>query len=104
MRVCYKQQVGEEKDIPGGAVQGAPLGLWIFLFINDSAGPKPMNQSKGTIITQPMSINQRKKIKRTKKNRIDDFSLLSSIDLKKTLLANTEPVPYRSRTEHTLPR
>ena len=51
-----------------------------------------------------MSMNKRKKIKRTKKKRIDDFSLLSSIDLKKTLLANTEPVPYRSRTEHTLPR
>ena len=105
MRVRYKQQVGEEKDIPGGAAQGAPLGLWIFLFMIDSAGPKPMNQHIGDIITQP--INRRKKMERTKKKWIDDFSLFASIDLKKTLLPDTEPlrpVPYRNRTEHTLPR
>ena len=64
-----------------------------------------MNQHIGDIITQP--INRRKKMERTKKKWIDDFSLFASIDLKKTLLANTEPVrpvPYRSRTEQILPR
>ena len=61
MMVCYKQQVGEEKDIPGGAAQGAPLSLWIFLFIYDSAGPKPMNQSKGTIINHTTHVNEQKK-------------------------------------------
>ena len=32
LRVRYKQQVGEEKDIPGGAGQGVPGGLWIFCY------------------------------------------------------------------------
>ena len=64
-----------------------------------------MNQHIGDIITQP--INRRKKMERTKKKWIDDFSLFASIDLKKTLLPDTEPVrpvPYRNRTEHILPR
>ena len=64
LRVRYKQQVGEEKDIPGGAAQGAPLGLWIFLFMIDSAGPKPNTQSIGHIITQP--LNKRVKIPHTR--------------------------------------
>lgn len=105
LRVRYKQQVGEEKDIPGGAAQGAPLGLWIFLFMIDSAGPKPNTQSIGHIITQPM--NKRVKMEKTKKKWIDDFSLFASIDLKKKLVPDTEPmrpVQHRNRTEHKLPR
>ena len=40
LRVRFKQHVGEEKYIPGGAGQGVPIGLWIFLVLNDSSGPK----------------------------------------------------------------
>ena len=54
MRVRYKQQVGEEQDIPGGGAQGAPLGLWIFQFMIDRAGPKENPQKIGQVITQPM--------------------------------------------------
>ena len=82
-----------------------PLGLWIFLFMIDSAGPKASNQSLGNIITQPM--NRRKKMERSKKKWIDDFTLLSSIDLKRCLVtdpAPVRPVPWRRRTEHILPR
>ena len=42
-----------------------------------------------------------------KKKWIDDFTVLASIDLKRTLVANTEPlrpVGYHGRTEHLLPR
>ena len=105
IRVRYKQLVGEEKDIPGGGAQGAPLGLWIFLFMIDSAGPQSTEQSIGNIITQPM--NSRKKMEKTKKKWIDDFTLLASIDLKKTLVPNNNPerpVPYRGRKEQILPR
>ena len=34
LRVRFKQHVGEEKDIPGGAGQGVPIGLWIFFSVN----------------------------------------------------------------------
>jgi hypothetical protein len=105
LRVRYKQQVGEEKDIPGGAGQGVPAGLWIFLLLIDSAGPKANIQPIGQIITQP--LNSRTKIEKTKKKWIDDFTVLAAFDLKKTLVRNTQPtrpVPYRGRTEHTMPR
>ena len=65
LRVWYKQLVGEERDIPGGGAQGAPLGLWIFQFLIDSAGPKPNPQTIGNIITQP--INRRQTMEKTKK-------------------------------------
>ena len=105
LRVRYKQNIGEEQDIPGGGGQGVPLGLWIFLFMIDSAGPKSNSQTLGNIITQPM--NKRKKMERGKKKWIDDFTLLSSIDLKRCLVSDpapVRPVPWRGRTEHILPR
>ena len=105
LRVRYKQQVGEEKDIPGGAGQGVPAGLWIFLLLIDAAGPRANIEPLGKIITQP--LNSRKKIEKTKKKWIDDFTVLAALDLKNTLVPNTEPtrpVPYRGRTEHMLPR
>ena len=105
IRVRYKQQVGEEKDIPGGAGQGVPAGLLIFLLLIDAAGPRANIEPIGKTITQP--LNSRKKIAKTKKKWIDDFTVLAAIDLKNTLVPNTEPtrpVPYRGRTEHMLPR
>ena len=42
----------------------------------------------------------------TKKKYTDDFTVLASINLKKTLVPNiqpTRPVPFRGRTEHSLP-
>ena len=66
LRVCFKQQVGEEKDIQGGAGQGVPIGLWIFLLSIDSFGPKANTEPIGSIITQP--LNKRRRIDKTKKN------------------------------------
>ena len=46
-------------------------------------------------------------MQKEKKKWIDDFTVLAAIDLKNTLVPNTEPtrpVPYRGRTEHMLPR
>ena len=70
-----------------------------------AAGPKANIEPLGQIITQP--LKHRRKIEKTKKKWIDDFTVLAAFDLKKTLLRNTDPtrpVPYRGRTEHIMPR
>ena len=104
LKVRYKGEIGEEKKIFGGAGQGAPLGLWIFLFMIDKAGPKINSVPLGQIITQPQK--NRKKIETTKKKWVDDFTILAAMDLKEVLVndpAPTRPVPFRSRTGHILP-
>jgi hypothetical protein len=40
LRVRYKGEIGQEQQICGGAGQGVPLGLWIFTFMIDKAGPR----------------------------------------------------------------
>lgn len=105
LKIRYKKKVGEEEDIPGGAAQGGPLGLWVFLFMIDCAGPKTNTEPIGQIITKP--IKQRKRMSKTKKKWIDDFTVLACIDLKNTLVVNREPVrpvQFHERTEHLLPR
>ena len=84
--------------------QDVPIGLWIFVVLIDSSGPKPNIEPIGSIITQPQ--NSRKRIDEAKKKLIDFFSGLAAIDLKKTLVINIHPiqlVPFRGRTEHSLP-
>ena len=107
MRVRYKGKIGEAKDIPGGAGQGAPLGMWIFLFMIDQAGPKSSPIPLGEIITK--SEKRREKLEHGKQKFVDDFTILTALNLKKTLIKDTNPniehpaVPYRSRTGHVLP-
>ena len=106
LAVRYKGLVGEKRDIFGGGGQGSPLGMWIFLFMIDRAGPKANEISIGKTITQP--LNRRKRIEKDKKKWVDDFTILTAVDLKKDLITprNSEsvrPVPYRSRTGHILP-
>ena len=105
LRVKYKSKLSAEKDIYGGGGQGCPLGFWIFCFMIDKAGPKSDPKPIGQIITQP--INRRQTIEKTKKKWVDDFTVLTSVDLKQRLVpdpAPTRPVPQRGRTEHLLPR
>ena len=107
MKVRYKGKIGEGKDIPGGAGQGAPLGMWIFLFMIDQAGPKSSPTPLGEIITKPEK--KREKIEKGKQKFIDDFTVLTSINLKKDLIKDTNPniehpVPFRCRTGHILPK
>ena len=104
LKVRYKGEVGEEKDIFGGGAQGAPLGMWIFLFMIDKAGPKTNPAPLGQIITQP--LKKRKRMETAKKKWIDDFTILAAIDFKNVLAndpAPVRPVPFRSRTGHILP-
>jgi hypothetical protein len=105
LKIRYKNKIGKEEYIPGGAAQGGPLGLWVFLFMIDCAGPERSPETIGMSITKPPK--QRKRMYKTKKKWIDDFTVLSSIDLKRTLENNRKqvrPVNYHDRTEHILPR
>ena len=105
LQVRFKQKVGKSQDIPGGGGQGLPLGFWIFCFMIDKAGPRANPTQLGQIITQPM--RQRNPMEVTKKKWVDDFTLLTSVDLKKSLVIDPNPVrplQFRSRTQHILPR
>ena len=104
LRVRYKGEVGEEMDIFGGGGQGTPIGLWIFLFMIDKAGPKSNPAPLGEIMTKP--LNKRERMEKTKKKWVDDFTLLAAMDLKNSLKNDPSPVypaPFRSRTGHVLP-
>ena len=71
----------------------------------DCAGPRTNTESIGQTITKPQK--ERKRMDKTKKKWMDDFTVLAYIDLKKTLVTNQEPVrpvQYHERTEHVLPR
>ena len=73
----------------------------------DRAGPKPNPIPLGEIITK--SEKRRENIKEGKQKFVDDFTVLTSVNLKKSLLKDTDPdrelpVPFRSRTGHILPR
>ena len=74
------------------------------MFIIDKAGPKRNIQTIGQTISQPM--NQRKPMDRSKKKHIDDFTVLTNLNLKTNLVPDpnpTRPVTYRGRTEQILP-
>ena len=104
LRFCYNSKTGKEKEIFGVGGKGTVLGLWIFMFIIDKAGPKRSIQTIGQTISQPM--NQRKPMDRSKKKHIDDFTVLTNLNLKTNLVPDpnpTRPVTYRGRTEQILP-
>ena len=105
LKVKYKSQMSQEKDLYGSAGQGLPLSFWIFCFMIDRAGPKQNPKTIGEIITQPR--NEREIMVKTHKKWVDDFTVLTSIDLKRDLQSDpnpVRPVPQRGRTEHLLPR
>ena len=54
MRVRFKGLLSDEKDIPGGGGQGCLLGMWLFLFLINYAGPPHQQQPLGEIITKPI--------------------------------------------------
>ena len=83
LRIKYKSKISKKWDIFGGGGQGCPLGFWIFCFMIDRAGPRANQKTIGETITQP--IKQRQKIDKTKKQWVDDFTVLASVDLKQHL-------------------
>ena len=105
LRIKYKSKISREWDIYGRGGQGCPLGFWIFCFMIDQAGPRANQEALGKTITRP--IKQRQRIEKTKKKWVDDFSVLASIDLKKHLEIDpnpVQPVPRRGRHHQILPQ
>ena len=106
LRVRYKGKISEENELNAGAGQGCLLGLWCFLFLCNSAGPKRESKSIGEVITQP--LKRRQPLRVMKKKWVDDLTVLISINLKKTLVQNDMqqlilPLNYHDRTGHSLP-
>ena len=89
-----------------GCGQGTLLGLFCFCITFNGAGPKPLEEDIGKMITQPRRT--RKPLPAAKKKWVDDLSLYVPIRLKENLTLDARPdivrpVTYHGRTEHTLP-
>ena len=84
----------------------AILAMFCFCITFNGAGPKPIKQNIGQIITQPKRT--RKPIPAGKKKWVDDLTLTVPISLKENLIQDTrtttaKPVPYHGRTGQRLP-
>ena len=105
LRVRYKGKLSQEKNLQAGAGQGCLLGLWCFLLLLNFAGPEGENETIGVKFTQP--LHRRKPIPVMKKKWGDDMSILTSLNLIKSLHIDEEksllkPVSYHNRTGHAL--
>ena len=91
--------------MPGGTSAGTILGLNFFLIMFNKAGPPANPISIGQQISQPR--RKRKPIKKCKVKWIDDMTLCTAVDLKRSLVKEDRPVPrplsFHARTEHRLP-
>ena len=97
----YKGSDSERKQLPGGSPQGTRLGMFLFLIMINFAGfpLHEIERETGKVIT----MNRRKPMMKLHLKYVDDLSYLTSIDLKKKLVENTDPirpVSYHNRTEH----
>ena len=105
--VRFQGKQSRKAPLDSGCGQGTLLGLFCFCITFNGAGPKPIEQSIGQIITQPMK--RRKEIPAGKKKWVDDLTLTVPISLKENLIQDTRattarPVPYHGRTGHRLPK
>lgn len=104
--VRFQGKQSRKAALNSGCGQGTLLGLFCFCITFNGAGPKPMKESIGKIITQPK--NKRKPIPAGKKKWVDDLTLTVPISLKENLIQDTRattarPVPYHGRTGQRLP-
>ena len=56
----YITTTNEDYNFTYNAAQGGPLGLWVFLFMIDCAGPRASTEPIGQIITKPTKQRKRK--------------------------------------------
>ena len=106
LRIRYKGLISNEKGINAGLGQGSLLGLWCFLLLINFAGPQNVPSQLGLRITQNQNV--RKPLDVLKKSWVDDLVIMTSVDLKAKSVINPSlreegPVPFHSRTLHSLP-
>ena len=94
--VCFQGKQSRKAPLDSGCGQGTLLRFFCFCITFNGAGPKPIEQSIGQIITQPMK--RRKLIPAGKKKWVDDLTLTVAISLKENLIQDTRatrarPVP-----------
>ena len=103
--VRYRNETSTAKQMPGGLAAGTILGLNCFLILFNGAGPASNPVGIGRLISQPMT--KRKPMKKGKVKWVDDATIATALDLKKSLVPEDRPVPrpvpYHGRTEHRLP-
>ena len=102
--VRYKGKHSSRKTMPGGTPQGTILGLFLFLIIVNSAGFKHLEKNLGSKIT--LGLNKRTPLPYNHMKYVDDLSLVKSMNLRKCLINNpnpVHPVTYHDRTHHLLP-
>jgi hypothetical protein len=104
--VRFNGKQSRKAPLNSGCGQGTLLGLFCFCIMFNGAGPKPLKEEIGRIITQPRRM--RKPIPSAKKKWVDDLSVYVPIRLKENLVLDSRPdtarpVPYHGRTGHHLP-
>ena len=98
--VRHKKTQSKKKMLPGGSPQGTRLGMLLFLILINLAGfsQDELVKNVGEVITQPFKL--RKPMDKIHLKYIDDLTLGTRLDLKRTLIKDPNPTPIRPLTYH----
>ena len=105
MKVRYKGNTTDSKQLPGGGPQGSLLGGFLFLILINLCGFPDQDHN----VAEQICNGRRKFVPTTLHAKyVDDMTILESIDLKKNLVPHPDPNrprpdPFRCRTGHALP-
>ena len=103
--IRYRNETSNSRQMPGGVAAGTILGLNCFLILFNGAGPAANPSGLGQLMCQPKT--KRRLIKKAKVKWVDDATICTALDLKKSLVPEDRPVPrpvpFHGRTEHRLP-
>ena len=105
MKLSYKGEKSETKQMPGGGPQGTTLGMFLFIVLINFIGFEKCNTTIGATLTS--NLKERIPMQTMHAKFIDDLIIKGCINLN-TLLQKehkdfwVRPVPFHNRTGHTL--